>query len=142
MKGSNKSGGAEMLGRLEDRAARYLQNLSPAVAFATALEAEFFVATRWAAKQTEMLQSGDTRKIFRIADDDFQRMREAQSMIPPDGRVDLEALHLILRTLDDLQPDQKWKVALAIVFRTGVRCLLPDGAAPGNVESTLTDLKL
>jgi hypothetical protein len=142
MKGSNKSGGTEMLGRLEDRAAKYLRDLPPAVAFATALEAEVFVATRWAAKQTEMLQSGDTRKIFRIADDDFQRMRQARSMVPPGGRVNLEALHLVLRTLDDLQPDQKWRVALAIVFRTGVRCLLPDGVTPGTAESTLTDLNL
>ena len=89
-----------------------------------------------------MLQSGDPRKIFRIADDDFQRMRQARSMIPPDGKVNLEALHLILRTLDDLQPDQKWKVASAIAFRTAVCCLLPDGATPGNAELTLTGLSL
>ena len=142
MKRSRKSGGAETLGRLEDRAARYLRNLSPAVAFATALEAESFVATRWTAKQTEVLQSGDPRKIFRIADDDLQMMRQARSMAPPDGMVNLEALHLILRTLDDLQLDQKWKVTLAIAFRAAVRCLLPDGVAPGTAESTLSDLKL
>jgi hypothetical protein len=142
MKGSIKSGGAEMLGRLEDRAVKYVRNLSPAVAFATALEAEFILASSWAAKQEKMLQSGITREIFQIADDDFKRMRQARSMVPPDGRVDLEALHLILRTLDDLEPDLSWKVAFAVVLRTGIRCLLPDGVAPGNVESSLTGVHL
>ncbi len=40
MKRSNKSGGAEMLGRLEDRAVDYLGKLSAEDAFATALETE------------------------------------------------------------------------------------------------------
>ena len=75
MKGSNKSGGAEMLGRLEDRAAKYLRDLPPAVAFATALEAEAYLAIKWAAEQNEMLRNGDTRKVFWIDDDDFQKMR-------------------------------------------------------------------
>ena len=142
MKRPNKSCGAEILGRIEDRAIQYLRDLSPATAFATALEAEHFVATRWAAKQTKVLQSGDSRNIFRIEDADVQMMRQARSMVPPDGMVNFEALHLILRTLGDLPLDQKWKVTLAIVLRATGRYLLSDDLAPGTAESTLTGLKL
>jgi len=140
MKGSNKSGGAEMLGRLEDRAAKYLRELSPAVAFATALEAEAYLAIKWAKEQNEMLRNGDTRKVFWIDDDDFQKMRQARAMVPADGRVDPEALHCILRTVDDLPADQRWRVAYAVAFRTGVRCMLPDGFSPGNAASKLANL--
>lgn len=140
MKGSNKSGGAEMLGRLEDRAAKYLRDLPPAVAFATALEAEAYLAIKWAAEQNEMLRNGDTRKVFWIDDDDFQKMRLARAMVPADGRVDPEALHCILRTVDDLPADQRWRVAYAVAFRTGVRCMLPDGFSPGDAASRLANL--
>ncbi len=140
MKRPNKSPSAEVLGRLEDRAARYLRELPPAVAFATALEAEAYLAIKWAAEQTEMLRSGDTRKVFWIDNDDFQKMRQARAMVPADGRVDPEALHCILRTLDDLPADQRWRVAYAVAFRTGVRCMLPDGFSPGNAASKLANL--
>lgn len=136
---SNESGGAEVLGRLEDRAMDYLGKLSAEDAFATALEAEVFLASKWAAEQ-KMLRCGDTRKVFRIADDDFQRMRQAREMIPPGGRVHLEALHCILRTVDDLQRDQKWRVASAIAFRACARCLLPNGLLPGSGASASADL--
>ena len=65
------------------------------------------LAIKWAAEQAEMLQRGDTRKVFRIADDDFQKMRQARSMVPPGGRVDLEALHFIMTTLNDLTARSK-----------------------------------
>jgi hypothetical protein len=140
MKHSNKSPSAEVLGRLEDRAAKYLRELSPATAFATALEAEAYLAIKWAAEQAEMLRSGDTRKVFRIGDDDFQMMRQARAMVPADGMVDPEALHCLLRTLDGLPADQRWRVAYAIAFRTGVRCMLPNGFSPGSAASKLANL--
>lgn len=140
MKRPNKLGDAEMLGRLEDRAVDYLGKLSAADAFATGLEAEVFLATKWAAEQAEMLRCGDTRKVFRIVDDDFQRMRQARDMIPPGGRVHLEALHCILRTVDDLHPNQKWRVASAIAFRACARCLLPNGLLPGSGALASADL--
>jgi hypothetical protein len=140
MKRSNKTVSADVLGRLEDRAAKYLRELPLASAFATALEAEAYLAIKWAAGQTEILRTGDTRKVFRIDDDDFQRMRVARAMVPAGGKVDPEALHCILRTLDDLMPDQRWRVASAVAFRTGVRCMLPDGFSPGSAASKLANL--
>jgi hypothetical protein len=140
MKGSNKACGAEMLGRLEDRAANYLRDLPPAVAFATALEVEAYLAVKWVAEQNKMLRSGDTRTVFRIDDDDLQKMRDARAMVPADGKVDPEALHCILRTLDDLPPDRRWRVAYAVAFRMGVRCMLPDGFSPGSIAQKLANL--
>jgi hypothetical protein len=140
MKRSNGSTSAEVLGRLEDRAVKYLRDLSPAVAFATALEAEAYLAIKWAAAQTEVLRNGDTRKVFWIDDDDFQKMHLARAMVPADGRVDPEALHCILRTVDDLPADQRWRVAYAVAFRTGVRCMLPDGFSPGSAAPRLANL--
>jgi len=139
MKRSNKSGSAEMLGRLEDRAVDYIGKLSAADAFATALEAEAYLAIKWGTAQAEMQRSGDARKVFWIDDDDIQRMREARAMVPADGKVDPEALHCILRTLDNLAPDQKWRVAYAVAFRTCVRCMLPDGFSPRSAAAKLAN---
>jgi hypothetical protein len=133
MKRSQKSGEtAEKLARFdaEDRAVAYLAKFSPEVAFATALMAESMLAAKWSAEQAEMMQRGDNRKVFQIAEDDFQRMREARDLVPPGGKVHIEALHLITRLLSGLRPDEKWKVASAIHFRAAVRALLPDGFLP------------
>ena len=62
MKRPNKTVSAKVLGRLEDRAAQYLRKLSPATAFATALEVEAHLAIQWAAEQTEMLRSETVAK--------------------------------------------------------------------------------
>jgi hypothetical protein len=137
MKRPNKTVSAKVLGRLEDRAAQYLRKLSPATAFATALEVEAHLAIQWAAEQTEMLRSGDSRKVFWIHADSVQRMRIARAMIPADGKVDPEAYHCVLRTLADLMPDQRWRVASAVAFRTGARCMLPNGFSPGSAAAKM-----
>ena len=114
----------------EDRAVAYLAKFPSEVAFATALMAESMLAAKWSAEHAEMMQRGDNRKVFQITDDDFQRMREARDMVPPGGKVHIEALHHILRLLSGLQPDEKWKLASAIAFRAAVRAFVPDGFLP------------
>jgi hypothetical protein len=120
---------SETAGRLarleaEDRAVAYLEKFSPLVAFATALMAEAFLAEKWSAEQSKMMERGDTRKAFRISADDFQRMREAREFVPPDVEVDLIAMERVLALLTGFPPDVMWHAASTVAWRLGVRALL------------------
>jgi len=104
----------------------YLSKLPSITAFATAIEAEAFLAQQWAKEQAEMMERGDdTRETFPISNETFERIRQAREMVPPGVKVDLEALHHILSLVGGLQYlDDKWRVTSAIAFRQAVRAPL------------------
>jgi hypothetical protein len=108
---------------VEEHAVAYLQKLPPRVAFATALMAESFLGQKWSVEQSEMLQRGDTRKAFPISDDDFQRIREARTFLPPDVEVDLIAMHHVISLVSGFTLDLGWKTASAIAWRAAVLAL-------------------
>jgi hypothetical protein len=113
----------EMFARFEaeDRAAAYLEKFSPHVAFATALMTEAFLAEKWSVEQTKMRQRGDTRKVFQICADDFERMREARKLVPPDVEVDPIAMEHVLALLTGFSPDVMWQAASTVAQRVGFR---------------------
>jgi len=116
----------ERLARLEaeDRAIAYLEKFPPLVAFATALMVEAFLAKKWSVEQTRMSQRGDTREVFQISDDDFDRMREARELIPSDVEVSLIAMERVLALLAGFPPDAMWNSASRVAWQMGVRALL------------------
>jgi hypothetical protein len=116
---------AERRARLkaEDRAVAHLEKFSPHIAFATALLAEAFLAKKWSEEHSKMMQRGDTREVFRISADDFERIREARKFIPADVDVDLIAMERVLALLTGFPPDVMWKAASTVACRLGIRVL-------------------
>jgi hypothetical protein len=107
-----------------ETAARLARLFSPHVAFATAPMAEAFLAEKWSVEQSKMMQRGDTRKVSRIAADDFEMMREARKLVPPDAELDLIAMNRVLALLTGFPPDAMWKAAFTVAWRVGVCGLL------------------
>jgi hypothetical protein len=108
---------AERLARLaaEDRAVTYLEKFSPHVAFATALMAEAFLAEKWSVEQSKMMQRGDTRKVYEISANHFERMRK---------EVDLIGMQRVIALLAGFPSDVGWMAASTVAWRMGVRALL------------------
>jgi hypothetical protein len=117
---------AERLARLaaEDRAVTYLEKFSPHVAFATALMAEAFLAEKWSVEQSKMMQRGDTRKVYEISANNFERMRKAREFVPPDVEVDLIGMQRVIALLAGFPSDVGWMAASTVAWRMGVRALL------------------
>jgi hypothetical protein len=101
----------------EDRAISYLEKLPPDVAFATALALEFELGTEWAELHRALLRQGKNPLVFQISGDDFERMRTARTLLPPDVDTDWTALIDLRRMLRGLRCDQKWKAASTIACR-------------------------
>jgi hypothetical protein len=102
----------------EERAIACLAKLAPDVAAATAVMVAFRLGKLWLEEYRQFFQYGQKpEQVFEISEDDFERLRTARSLLPPDAEVDWSAFVDVSRIFRDLGSDSQWWAAYTVACR-------------------------